>query len=38
MNKVIETILTVPSSRTTEKAKQVAYSQGGFIPWENSEN
>lgn len=34
MKTVIASILTDPSARTVSTAKQLAYSQNTFTPWE----
>jgi hypothetical protein len=34
MKKVIETLLTTPSARTGLAAKELAYAQIAFTPWE----
>ena len=37
MKKVIETMLTTPSARNPETAKNIAYAQTDFTPWAGDE-
>jgi hypothetical protein len=37
MNKVIETLLTTTTARSTDIAKNMAASQNAFTPWEGTE-